>query len=655
MSFLAGGRTARWILLSIALLLTLYFSRHSFQSAPDAPSGFIPSKLYEPGAIACTDNVADQSRPVSFNPKAPLFPAFKDSIKGLPSSLYDPYPEYNSRAWRKNWRGEHEPCLGPRGVEVNGNVDDTLVVHRLHKQAPASMFGSYNVTGLASDFCLDRHARYDPYGYDEGDLEGNGGRRKSNRASKVQWDKVDWGYLQGDCFLRNQHRYEPLPFANRTTTLWMPRQEDIEDVDSTVVLPDEPQKSVSYRLWKSGQGYKQRSALVLRTWESCEWTIDTMQYIRSMIMELSLHSGAEYEVIIMVEIKDTSARIFDNDASYQQTLKKAVPDEFLNNTILFDRQLLEKWYPKAGQHEAKTSPSGHMAQPLQLLSLLRPEIEHFWQIDMDVRYTGHHYHHLETISAWAKQQPRKYLWERASRYYIPHVHGNWTNFMEIVANQTLAIKPLDEGESSGNGGVWGPERTEGIEPVGPTPPTESSVNDNYEWGVGEDADMINLAPVFDPEGTSFVSKDKLEHYPEGKHTPRRATGTTSMIRLSKRLLRAMHHGQVTSGFYMPPKMYPESTALHHGLKLVVFPLPVFLDFAKSPENMNAAFNGNEGKTVLNTPPLHDGTWHRMTYWASIDEKTTYPDELYKRWLGYGNDPSERLCLPGILLHPVKGV
>lgn len=314
-----------------------------------------------------------------------------------------------------------------------------------------------------------------------------------------------------------------------------------------------------------------------------------------------------------------------------------------------------------------------MVQPLQLLSLLRPEIEHFWQIDLDSRYTGHHYHHLETISTWANQQPRKYLWERASRYYIPHIHGNWTNFMEMVANQTSqVIKPLDEGGNPGTGGVWGPERTEGIEPVGPTPPTESSDNDNYEWGVGEDADMINLAPVFDPEGTSFVTKDKVEHYLEGKHTPRRATGTTSMNRFSKRLLRAMHHGQVTSGFYMPPEMYPESAALHHGLKLVVFPLPVYLDFAKSPENMNAAFNAEEGKTVLNHPPLHDGTWHRMTYWASIDEKTTYPDELYKRWLGYvsfslspspihrtdiwqGNDPSERLCLPGMLLHPVKGV
>ena len=72
---------------------------------------------------------------ISFrNPKAPLFPAFKDSVKGLPSNIYDPYPEYNSRAWRKKWRGEHEPCLGPRGVDVNDNAGDLLVVHRYQKR-----------------------------------------------------------------------------------------------------------------------------------------------------------------------------------------------------------------------------------------------------------------------------------------------------------------------------------------------------------------------------------------------------------------------------------------------------------------------------------------------------------------------------------------
>ena len=214
------------------------------------------------------------------------------------------------------------------------------------------MFGSYNATGLASDFCLDRHARYDPYGYDDEQFEDNRGKRKSGRASKVQWDKVDWGYLQGDCQLRNQYRYEPLQFINRTTTLWMPREEDIQDVDDTIVLPEnQPQETMSYRLWKSSRKYKQRTAIVLRTADGNEWTIDTMQYIRSMIMELSLHSGGEYEVVIMVEVQDDSANIFDNHASYQQTLKKAVPTELRNITILFNRQLLDKWYPKVGQHE----------------------------------------------------------------------------------------------------------------------------------------------------------------------------------------------------------------------------------------------------------------------------------------------------------------
>ena len=142
----------------------------------------------------------------------------------------------------------------------------------------------------------------------------------------------------------------------------MPREEDIEDVANILVLPEAvAPKSTSYRLWKSAQKYKQRTAIVLRTEEGNEWTVDAMQYIRSMIMELSLHSGAEYEVIIMVEVLDANAHIFDSDASYQQMLNKAVPDEFKNISLLFNRQLLDKWYPKAGQHEwvLMSSPPMH--------------------------------------------------------------------------------------------------------------------------------------------------------------------------------------------------------------------------------------------------------------------------------------------------------
>ena len=135
----------------------------------------------------------------------------------------------------------------------------------------------------------------------------------------------------------------------------------------------------------------------------------------------------------------------------------------------------------------------------------------------------------------------------------------------------------------------------------------------------------------------------------------------------------MHHGQVKLGVHMFPEMYPESTAVHHGLKLVVFPMPVYMDYAKSPEEIERNFNADEGKTLLNSPYKYPDIWRRMTYWHTMDRKTNFPDELYKRWMGYvsllffcsssrsdadvsqSNDPLERLCLPGIVLHPVKGV
>ena len=59
------GGPYRWILLGLTLLLSLWFWQQSFHPAPQASSVFIPAKLYEPGAIASTDNLAHQPRPVS--------------------------------------------------------------------------------------------------------------------------------------------------------------------------------------------------------------------------------------------------------------------------------------------------------------------------------------------------------------------------------------------------------------------------------------------------------------------------------------------------------------------------------------------------------------------------------------------------------------
>ena len=247
---------------------------------------------------------------------------------------------------------------------------------------------------------------------------------------------------------------------------------------------------------------------------------------------------------------------------------------------------------------------------------------------MDARFTGHHYQHLETIAAWSQKQPRRLLWERSSRYFIGSVHGNLSNFAKTIENVTE------------DGGIWGPVRIEGIEPVGPDPPVLLSQQDNYGWGIGEDADFITAAPVADATGSG--SSDSLINYPGGGEVPSRITALSIMTRFSKRLLRAMHHGQMALGTNMPADRFPASTALHHGLKLVKFPLPIFLDYAKSPADIEYEFNFKDGKDIYDAASKFEQIGHRMSYFDTQDKRENYADDMYKRWLGYVSDPSSRI-------------
>ena len=128
-----------------------------------------------------------------------------------------------------------------------------------------------------------------------------------------------------------------------------------------------------------------------------------------------------------------------------------------------------------------------------------------------------------------------------------------------------------------------------------------------------------------------------------------------MTRTSKRLLRAMHHGQVTLGTYMSNAMLPASTALHHGLKVVAFPLPIFLDHTASAQSIESKLNDDWGRNTYDIPHKYTDLWRHMTFAISVDETSTYADEVYKRWLGYDEKHTKGLCLPGMLLHPIHGV
>ena len=66
---------------------------------------------------------------------------------------------------------------------------------------------------------------------------------------------------------------------------------------------------------------------------------------------------------------------------------------------------------------------------------------------MDLRFTGHYYEFNTRVGAWARKQPRKGLWERSARYYIPAQHGSWQNFTDLVEEEIF------QGEEKP---VWGP-------------------------------------------------------------------------------------------------------------------------------------------------------------------------------------------------------
>lgn len=87
-----------------------------------------------------------------------------------------------------------------------------------------------------------------------------------------------------------------------------------------------------------------------------EWTDNLKQSVRSLVMELSLHSGAEYEVFILCHVKDASIPINTDDTEAMRNLKsRFVPREFQEITVLFNDKMLESWYPDVNEHRYSTT------------------------------------------------------------------------------------------------------------------------------------------------------------------------------------------------------------------------------------------------------------------------------------------------------------
>lgn len=64
--------------------------------------------------------------------------------KSPKSVLYDPYPEYNSAAWRGKWKGEYTACDGPRRRPLQKkNPRDMVSVYRGNQKGAVASIAHY--------------------------------------------------------------------------------------------------------------------------------------------------------------------------------------------------------------------------------------------------------------------------------------------------------------------------------------------------------------------------------------------------------------------------------------------------------------------------------------------------------------------------------
>lgn len=547
---------------------------------------------------------------------------------------YLPYPEYNSAKWKSEWQGTFKHCKGPRGKVLNKSPEDMVLAYPAVLDGfPNPSIGDANATGIDLDHCFDRYNRFGAYGF------GQDEKKKifdwKQKSVKPEWNYVDWGELQDRCMLDNKDRYGPnarQPF-NRQPSKDLPKDHKKLPKHDSSPTP--------------GAKHHARTAVLIRSWEGYVYTSNDIEAIRALIAELNLLSGGEYQVFLFVNVKDKFADIYSNDRVYNDMLEQHVPRELQGISILWNEAMLEKWYPKVGDWQVYWQ----QFMSLQWFSKQYPEFDYVWNWETDARYTGNHYHFLERMREFAKAQPRKYLWERNARYYIPSAHGSyeaWLDDTHASIQKAEKAKKLEP--------VWGalPYNATIQNPIGPVPPHAMNTDD-FEWGVDEEADLITLQPIWDPTHTQWTMRDKIWNYlpgirphftskspvdpgfthPDFVNIPRRAYINT-LSRFSRRQLHAMHLENL-AGRSMQAEMWPATVALQHGLKAVYAPHPIWTD-RKWPEwYMDAVFNANGGEDAQwnarsDSVYNHDRE-HNFAGWSWY-YASDFPRILYRRWLGW---------------------
>lgn len=603
---------------------------------------------------------------------------------GLPTPTpFIPYPDYKSSEYTSKHH-KVRPCyLDPDEMIP---APDLYAYDGVVQGQPEPVIGSHSVLGLRDDICFDRFGRYGPYGlgysYDQGGLQE--GMDTERRGSEIVWSKtgkidygiIDWGDAQERCNEANKERFSAPDEDESLSTVPAPVSEKQRK--------DEEQA----RLQQNGKQKIDRIAVVIRSYVGFKWTRHAILNFRAMISELALRSGGEYTVHFLLHVRDNKIPIWADAETAQRVLDESVPAEFHSSCTLWSEAQMRLMYPgdfsptvenpsRADVHGVYRS--AHM--PLQHFALSHPEYKHFWNWEMDMRWLGNYYELFDRLGAWARDQSRVGMWERNEKYYLPHLHGSWENFTEQVHVETREARRrpvLGPVLFAGRSGVRAEEQGATFLPSGCGRGSDPE-DMRSRCGVGEEADLITLNPLFDAEESGWVFAQDVTGYDDSYPPPPRRSAIITASRLSRRLLAVMHEETWRLRHSMFSEMFPGSMALHHGLKALYAPHPVFLDREWGLDTVDASFNGGRDRSTGGHGSPFDLANEHNHKGASWYYNSEFAGLLWRRWLGYaqadgrGSDGGRagegtprggreeedgpggtgRMCLRSMLVHPIK--
>ena len=486
----------------------------------------------------------------------------------------------------------------------------------------APLFGSHEELGLNLGQCYDRVSRLQPYvtippnegdpGYvDGGDNDG------LDQIQKPDWYNVQWAQVQKTCSEKNRPR--------------------------------------------------SRTAVVIRTWHSFRYTPWHLAMLRAMISELSLASGGEYDVHFLIHVKDDTIPIWASEDIFNQVLKESLPEEFQGMGTLWSVAQMKLIYPPPFEKSIVNFSGGNLYDayrslhfPLQYFASQHPEYDYFWQWEMDIRVTGHYYELLHQITEWAERQDQEFAWETSAKFFIPSLYDNsYSAYVRSIKDEVAAAV-----KSPIRGPQMPRKRLRPI-PEQALPPNSDHITD-----------LITFNPLFNPNGTRWAFRDDITGY-NITRPPTRASLITAS-RVSRRLLQLMHEETYMKKHTMFPEMYPASIALHYGLKAIYAPLPVYFDREWPAVHANEVFNNAKisPKSKAQGMTGSNGYFHgeggsvfgpgeHVFRGGSYYSNAAFAAYLWRRWLGHENRNDEitweseggqgggRMCLPMMVLHPVK--